>query len=73
MKRLVSGLLWFVGVWCLYEVAVSITGLPRLAGPILGLGIATFVVIDPAGWFWTGSIVVRAPHTRSPRVIARAD
>jgi hypothetical protein len=51
-KRAVAGLLWFFSIWAAYEVIWSVAGVPRPIGPILGLVLASLVVIDPTGRFW---------------------
>jgi hypothetical protein len=37
MKVIVVGSLWFISVWCIYELFVSAFGAPRTVGPLLGL------------------------------------
>lgn len=52
MKRLVAGPTWFLAVWFMYEVLWSVTGAPRIAGPVIALVVAATVWIDPMHWFW---------------------
>ena len=52
MKRLNAGPLWFMAFWFMYELLWSITGVPRMAGPVIGLVVAATVWIDPMHWFW---------------------
>jgi hypothetical protein len=52
MKRLIAGPLWFMAFWFMYELLWSLTGVPRLAGPVIGLVVAATVWIDPMHWFW---------------------
>ena len=53
MKRLIAGsLLWFLSFWFMYELVWSLTGLPRIVGPVIGLAVAATVWIDPMHWFW---------------------
>ena len=59
MKRLIAGPLWFLAFWFIYELLWSLIGVPRLAGPILGIIVAATVCIDPMHWFWP------APSARS--------
>lgn len=51
-KRMLSATLWFAAAWFGYEIAWSLTGVPRLVGPILAFAIAAFVAIDPLGLLW---------------------
>lgn len=52
MKRLIAGPLWFLSIWLMYELLWSLTGVPRMAGPVIGLVVAATVSIDPMHWFW---------------------
>ena len=52
MKRFVAGLLWFLAFSLMYELLWSLTGVPRMVGPILGLIVAATVWLDPMHWFW---------------------
>jgi hypothetical protein len=52
-KRALAAALWFAAVWFTYEVAWSLTGLPRAIGPILATAAAAMVALDPTGWFWS--------------------
>lgn len=51
-KRAAAAVLWFTAMWVGYEIAWSIFGVPRLAGPILAGGLSAFVALDPLGLFW---------------------
>jgi hypothetical protein len=53
MKRLIAGPLWFLAFWFMYELLWSLTGVPRMVGPVIGLVVAVTVWIDPMHWFWT--------------------
>ena len=53
MKRLIAGPLWFVSFALMYELLWSLTGVPRMAGPVIGLMICAAVWIDPMHWFWS--------------------
>lgn len=55
MKRLIAGPLWFMAFWFMYELLWSLTGVPRLAGPVIGLVVAATVWIDPMHWFWSAA------------------
>jgi len=52
-RRAVAALLWFAAVWFGYEVLWSVTGVPRLIGPVVAFVVAALVTIDPAGAFWS--------------------
>jgi len=52
MKRLVAGPMWFLAFWFMYEVLWSVTGVPRIVGPVIALIVAATVWIDPMHWFW---------------------
>jgi hypothetical protein len=54
-KRAIAAVLWFAAVWVTYEVLWSVTGLPRMLGPVLAATIAALVAVDPTGWFWSRS------------------
>ena len=62
MRRLIAGPLWFISTWCLYELLWSLTGIPRLVGPVLGLTVAGLVLLDPWHLFWS-----QGSDTTSPR------
>jgi hypothetical protein len=51
-KRALGALLWFVAVWFGYEVVWSVTGVPRLVGPVIAFAVAAFVTLDPIRAFW---------------------
>lgn len=51
-KRAASALLWFTAMWVGYEIAWSLVGVPRVAGPIIAGAVAAFVALDPLGLFW---------------------
>jgi hypothetical protein len=51
-KRALSALLWYSATWVGYEIVWSLTGVPRVAGPILAFAIAALVTIDPWALFW---------------------
>lgn len=53
MKRLIAGPLWFVAFALMYELLWSLTGVPRVAGPAIGLVVAATVWMDPMHWFWS--------------------
>jgi hypothetical protein len=52
MKRLIAGPLWFLAFWLMYELLWSLTGVPRVAGPVIALIVAATVVLDPMHLFW---------------------
>jgi hypothetical protein len=51
-KRAVASVLWFAATWFTYEIAWSMVGLPRMAGPILAAALAMTVLVDPLHLFW---------------------
>lgn len=51
-KRSASALLWFAAMWVGYEIAWSLFGVPRIAGPIIAGTVSAFVALDPLGLFW---------------------
>jgi hypothetical protein len=51
-KRAVSSLAWFLAGWVAYEIAWSITGIPRAVGPVVAAAVAAVVAVDPTGAFW---------------------
>ena len=52
MKRLIAGPLWFLAFWYGYEMLSLLTGVPRVAGPVIALIVAATVVLDPMHLFW---------------------
>jgi len=61
-KRALGALLWFAAVWLGYEVVWSLTGVPRLIGPIVAFVAAAVVTLDPVGLLWpTGTEVEQTP------------
>jgi hypothetical protein len=55
LKRVAAAFLWYAMVWVGYEIVWSITGVPRLIGPILAASVAMVVVVDPIRLFWPRS------------------
>ena len=62
VKRSVVALLWFVAVWCMYDLVAYFAGTPRLLGPVIGAALASFVGVDPLSLFWPGGSIRRAPR-----------
>lgn len=54
-KRAAASLLWFGAIWLGYEIVWSVTGVPRVIGPVIAAAVAGFVGIDPQGLFWPRS------------------
>jgi hypothetical protein len=52
LKRGLSGFLWLITVWFGYELLLLIVDAPRFLGPVLGLSLAAFVMVDPRHLFW---------------------
>jgi hypothetical protein len=51
-KRAVAAVLWFAATWVAYEVLWSVSGMPRMVGPIVAAGVSAFVALDPQRLFW---------------------
>lgn len=51
-KRAAAAVLWFAAMWVGYEIAWSLFGVPRIAGPILAGTVSALVALDPLGLFW---------------------
>jgi hypothetical protein len=70
-KRALAAILWFAVAWVGYEIVWSLTGVPRIAGPVLAFAIAAFVTVDPMALFWprqTGPSASRGLDTQlAPR------
>jgi hypothetical protein len=54
-KRALAAMLWFAAIWFGYEIVWSLTGSPRIVGPILAASVAAIVTIDPVGRIWARS------------------
>jgi hypothetical protein len=52
-RRMAAAFLWYAMVWVGYEIAWSVTGIPRMIGPVVAAGVAVFVSVDPFHRFWT--------------------
>ena len=70
-KRALAAFLWFASIWFAYEVIWSLTGVPRVLGPIMGAAAAIVVTVDPTGWFWSRARM-RASRASSPLTTATA-
>ena len=44
--------LWFLATLCMYELGWALFGLPRVMGPLLAAGVASFVALDPLHVLW---------------------
>jgi hypothetical protein len=53
LKRGLSGFLWLITVWFGYELLLLVVDAPRFLGPVLGLSLAAFVMVDPRHVFWS--------------------
>ncbi len=51
-KRALAAVLWFAAVWVGYEIVWSLTGVPRLVGPIIAFAVSATVALDPMAVFW---------------------
>jgi len=52
LKRGLSGFLWVISMWFGYELVLLVVDAPRFLGPVLGLSLAAFVMVDPRHLFW---------------------
>jgi hypothetical protein len=52
-KRVIAAFLWFGAAWLGYEIVWSLTGVPRVLGPVVATAIAAFVALDPVTLFWS--------------------
>ncbi|MBA2380756.1 MAG: hypothetical protein H0V73_01480 [Chloroflexi bacterium] len=51
-KRAIAAFLWFAAAWFGYEIAWSVIGVTRIAGPVIAFAIAALVTVDPMALFW---------------------
>jgi hypothetical protein len=61
-KRAVAAVLWFAASWVAYELLWSVSGVPRMIGPIVAAGVSAFVALDPQRLFWPAP----GPANRAP-------
>jgi hypothetical protein len=54
-KRAFAASLWFAATWFGYEIAWSLTDVPRIAGPFVAFAVAALVTLDPLSLFWPRS------------------
>lgn len=54
-KRILAALLWFYAGWYAWSVIAWATGLPELAGPVVGAAVAALLAGDPFGRIWGGT------------------
>jgi hypothetical protein len=71
LKRGLSGFLWLITVWFGYELLLLVVDAPRFLGPVLGLSLAAFVMVDPLHVFW--SAPAHPTIERSAHVIRLAE
>jgi hypothetical protein len=67
LKRGLAAFLWFAAIWVGYEIAWSLTDVPRIAGPVIAFAVAALVTLDPLALFWPRS----AGAHRTSRGLAR--
>jgi len=68
-KRSVATFLWALTTWCFYELAWSLTGVPRVLGPILAIGIGALIYTDPLHMLWgakSARRIARIPDATVP-------
>jgi hypothetical protein len=51
-KRAIAAFLWFAATWVGYEIVWSVTGVPRVLGPVVAFAVAAIVTVDPLAAFW---------------------
>jgi hypothetical protein len=56
-KRALAAFLWMAVAWVGYEIVWSMTGVPRIAGPVLAFAVAALVTVDPMARFWPPRVV----------------
>jgi hypothetical protein len=54
-KRVVASFLWAFAIYSGGELAWGLLGVPRIVGPVLGIAVASFVLLDPTGRIWLAS------------------
>ena len=52
VRRIAAALFWFFAVACWYGFAAYALHVPDVLGPILALGVAAFVAVDPFAKIW---------------------
>jgi hypothetical protein len=79
LKRGLAGILWLISVWFGYELLLLVVDAPRFLGPVFGLSLAAFVMVDPRHLFWPtrahaaiepssdGVLRLAEPHAQSTR------
>jgi hypothetical protein len=60
-KRALAALLWFAAVWVGYEIVWSVSGIPRMGGPVIAFAVAALVTLDPLALFWSHAEPEAAP------------
>jgi hypothetical protein len=69
MKRIVAGPLWFLVGWYVGSAAAWAFGLGPVVAPIVGVALATLIVMDPLRAIWDrpalGDAKPTAPATAS--------
>ena len=69
-KRAAAAVLWFAAIWVGFEIVWSLTGVPRMIGPIVATAVSAFVGVDPHGLFWARSARPAVSPLASPRAIS---
>jgi len=68
-KRWFATFLWALTTLCFYELAWSLTGIPRVLGPILAIGVGALIYGDPLHLLWgarSGRRIARIPDAAVP-------
>ena len=64
IKRIGSGLLWFLAGWCSWGFVAFVGDLSPLWGPVLGAALAAIVAGDPLHRIWVPLISVERVEGR---------
>jgi hypothetical protein len=63
VKKLFVASLWFVSASMAYSLVAYVLGLPSSGGVVVGVLVAAFVLLDPAGVLWNRQTRASASET----------
>jgi hypothetical protein len=63
VKKLFVASLWFVSASMMYSLVAYVLGLPSSGGTVVGVLVAAFVFMDPAGVLWSRQARTSASET----------